>query len=170
MKVIHEDTRQKPGEHDAKAVHFSSEGWTVARTKLYVGDYMLPGGLVSVDTKRDIYELAQNLKQQHDRFRGECVRAQEAGYELVVLVENEEGVHDLFGLADWIEPASHYATRIRKSGGKVKQRFKGTDLFKACRTMQERYGVRFEFCEPGRAGARVLSILCEGRGDVRDDA
>ena len=162
MAVIFEDSRQKPSHHELKRAHFESAGFTVERTKLYVGDYMLPGGLVSVDTKADMYELASNLKQQHDRFRDECVRAQEAGYRLVVLVENEDGVSDMYDLAEWIESRSHYAARIRKSQGKVKKRYTGTALFKTCRTMTAKYGVEFEFCEPSNAGARVLEILMEG--------
>lgn len=170
MAVIFEDSRQQKNQHRLKREHFEREGWTIERTKLFVGDYMLPGGLASVDTKRDIYELAQNLKQQHARFRRECERAREAGYSLTVLVENEEGVADLFGLADWIEPEKHFHARRNKSGGKVKVRYTGTSLYKACRTMQDRYGVRFEFCSPERAGARVLSILTEEVGHGGDDA
>ena len=168
--VIWEDTRNKPGKHEMKRHHFESEGWRIARTKLYVGDYMLPGGLVSVDTKEDIYELASDLRQQHDRFRAECERADEAGIRLIILVENEDGVNDLWGLADWIEPHAHFAMRQRKSRGRVKKRLSGTQLFKACKTMQGKYGVEFQFCTPELAGACVLSILEEGGGHGRDDA
>lgn len=159
MTVIFEDTRQKPSQHELKRAHFESVGYTIERTKLYVGDYMLPGGLVSVDTKADIYELASNVRQEHERFRRECVKAKDAGYKLVVLVENDDGVSTLFDLADWIEPQTHYSARVRKSGGKVKRRFLGTSLYKACKTMNCKYGVEFEFCAPVQAGARVLEIL-----------
>ena len=168
MSVIFEDTRQKPSQHEAKRAHFESAGYTVERTKLYVGDYMLPGGLVSVDTKADIYELASNVRQEHERFRCECVKAQEAGYRLVVLVENDDGVSTLFDLADWIEPQTHYSARVRKSGGKVKRRFSGTSLYKACKTMTEKYGVEFAFCAPVQAGARVLEILEGGEHGGRN--
>ena len=169
MKVLFEDSRQQKGKHAMKREHFEREGWQVERTKLYVGDYMLPGGLVSVDTKADIYELASNVRQEHERFRHECEKARDAGYRLVVLVENEDGVSTLFDLADWIEPMPHYTMRMRKSGGKAKRRFSGTSLYKACKTMTERYGVEFEFCEPVHAGARVLEIL-EGEGHGPVDA
>ena len=167
--VIWEDTRNKPGKHEAKRRHFEEEGWRIARTKLYVGDYMLPGGLVSIDTKEHIYELASDLRQQHERFRAECERANEAEISLFILVENEDGVTDLWGLADWIEPMGHFTMRQKKSKGRVKKRLSGTQLFKACKTMEEKYGVRFVFCTPQDAGARVLSILTGGR-DARDDA
>ena len=132
------------------------------RSKLYVGDYMFPGCLTTVDTKADIYELASNLKQQHERFRRECVRASEAGYQLIVLVENVDKVSNLYDLADWIEPMDHFMARKRKSGGRVKVRFTGTSLYKACKTMTERYGVRFAFCPPEGAGIRVIELLKEG--------
>jgi len=169
-KVIHEDTRQKIGEHDVKRQYFENNGWTIARTKLYVGDYIFPGGLIAVDTKASIYELAQNLKQQHERFRRECLRAREAGYQLIVLVENVESISTLFDLADWIEPMSHFMSRKQKSRGKVKVRFTGTSLYKACKTMQTKYGVRFEFCPPECAGARVIELLREGEHGRYEDA
>lgn len=169
MAVLFEDTRQKPTQHTVKNEHFAAEGFTVERTKLYVGDYMFPGGVTTVDTKADIYELASNLRQQHERFRRECVKAKEAGYQLIVLVENSDGVSDLYGLADWIEPLNHFYERRTKSRGKVKRRFTGTQLYKSCKTMSERYGVRFEFCPPNTAGARVIELLTEGEHG-RDDA
>lgn len=169
-KVIHEDTRQKIGEHNLKHQYFESNGWTIARTKLYVGDYIFPGGLIAVDTKASIYELAQNLRQQHERFRHECVRASEAGYQLIVLVENVDDVSNLYDLADWIEPMDHFMARKRKSGGRVKVRFTGTSLYKACKTMTERYGVRFAFCPPEGAGARVIELLKEGEHGRNQDA
>ena len=129
MSVLFEDTRQKPSQHALKNEYFVAEGFTVERTKLYVGDYMLPGGKTTVDTKADIYELASNLKQQHERFRRECVRAREAGYQLIVLVENVDNVSTLYDLADWVEPMDHFMARKRKSCGKVKVRCTGTSLY-----------------------------------------
>lgn len=170
MAVLFEDTRQKPSQHTLKNEYFKAEGFTVERTKLYVGDYMFPGGTTTVDTKADIYELASNLKQQHERFRRECVRASEAGYQLIVLVENVDDVSNLYDLADWIEPMDHFMARKRKSGGRVKVRFTGTSLYKACKTMTERYGVRFAFCPPEGAGAHVIELLKEGEHGRNQDA
>ena len=170
MSVLFEDSRQKPTQHVLKNEYFKANGFTVERTKLYVGDYMFPGCLTTVDTKADIYELASNLRQQHERFRRECVRAREVGYQLIVLVENVENVSNLYDLADWIEPMDHFMARKRKSGGKVKVRFTGTSLYKTCKTMQTKYGVRFEFCPPEGAGERVIELLKEGNDGRHDDA
>lgn len=170
MSVLFEDTRQKPSQHIVKNEYFVANGFTVERTKLYVGDYMFPGSVTTVDTKANIYELASNLRQQHERFKGECIRAKEAGYQLVVLVENADNVSTIYDLADWIEPIEHYAMRRRQSGGRVKARLTGTSLFKACKTMTARYGVRFEFCTPDAAGSRVIELLREGEHGRNEDA
>lgn len=53
-----------------------------------MGDYILANdGSVAVDTKQDVRELAMDVYQEHERFRRECERAQDAGIKLVVLVE-----------------------------------------------------------------------------------
>lgn len=153
-----EDTRQQAGKHDAKHEWWGSEGVAVIRSKLAFGDYALPP-IVSVDTKKDIAELAMDIDQQHERFRAECVGAREAGCLLVVLVENDEGVRSLADLAAWREGSGAFARRKN-----AVRRIDGARLSKACRTMQRKYGVRFEFCAPEDAARRVVEILTkEGR-------
>ena len=80
-----------------------------------------------MDTKRDIQELAQDVFQQHDRFRRELVGARDAGVKLYVLTENSEGVRSLADLAAWREPACQFAKR---KGAQV--RIDGGRLAKAC--------------------------------------
>ena len=157
--VLQIDTRQKPGKHDLKHRHFENSGIKTIRTKLYVGDYSYVGGTVCVDTKENIQELASNIDQQHERFRNEMVKAREAGYTLVFLVENSDGVTDLSTLAKWVNPRN--AINRRKG---LRPPISGERLAKACATMQTKYGVRFLFCKPEDAGAMVLEILEKGSG------
>lgn len=157
--VLMEDTRNKPSLHKTKNDYWAEHGIKVIRTKLYVGDYMFVGGTVAVDTKRDIQELAADIDQQHDRFRRELVNARDAGIALTVLIENEDGVRDLDGLAAWIEPAKSFAKRRH-----AKRRIEGLRLAKACMTMSDRYGVSWEFCDPSETGAMVIDILTGGAG------
>lgn len=156
------DTRQQEAKHSAKHGYFASIGLHTIRTKLYAGDYMFVGGTRAVDTKRDIQELAADIDQQHERFRRELMNARDAGIALTVLVENGDGVRDLNGLAEWIEPASSFAKRKN-----AKRRISGLRLAKACMTMADRYGVEWAFCAPGDAGAKVIEILEGGEGDER---
>lgn len=166
MPSIIEDSRNKIGHHRLKNEYWEAEEVGVFRCALAVGDYARPPR-VSVDTKADIYELAMDIDQEHERFRNEMIRAREMGTLLVILVENGDGVTDLPGLAAWSEPDAHFAARRQKSKGKVKRRVDGSRLAKACATMQSRYGCRFEFCAPEEAGRRVLELL-DGEGGPYD--
>lgn len=167
--TIIEDTRNKPDKHEAKHDGWAAAGVAVIRSKLAHGDYALPP-VVSVDTKQSIYELAMDVDQEHDRFRSELVGARDAGTQLVVLVENADGVASLQDLAGWVEEKAHFEMRKRKSGNSKTRRIEGARLAKACMTMERKYGVRFEFCRPEEAAARVVRILTEGGGRGADDA
>lgn len=161
MTSIWEDVNQKAGQHVVKNDYWSASGVNVTRNKLAYGDYIIAPPVV-VDTKRDIYELAYDLKNDHKRFKEAAIKAQTFESKLVILVENDEGVSSLMELADWIEPMAHFQKRIAQSKGRVKKRYTGTSLYKTCKTMHERYGLEFQFCTPQEAGERVLSILKEG--------
>lgn len=150
-----EDTRQQRGKHLNKAAHFESVGEGVVRCALPVGDYQRPAK-VAVDTKKDIIELGTDLKSDHERFKRECEKARMLGTQLVVLVENVDGVRSLSDLEAWVEPDESYRKRNR-TGKAV--RYTGKSIAKACRTMHAAYGVRFGFCAPEDAGERVLAIL-----------
>lgn len=88
MTII-EDTGQKKGEHENIAAHFRQAGVILRRQKLNVGDYII-APKISVDTKAGMGEVYGNLVQDHDRFRAECIRAQEDGTVLFILIENED--------------------------------------------------------------------------------
>lgn len=150
-----EDTRQQRGKHGLKATYFDANGESVVRCALPVGDYQRPAK-VAVDTKKDIVELGVDVKKDHERFSRECKRAQRLGTLLVVLVENEDGVRCLDDLEQWVEPDESFERR-NKSGKAV--RYTGRTIARACRSMHERYGVRFGFCAPHESGQRVLDIL-----------
>ena len=150
-----EDVRNKAGQHELKHEHWSAMGVDVVRHELEVGDYTL-APKVSVDTKRDITEFAGNLRTDHERFRAECLRAQEAGTLLVVLVENTHGIRNLSDLESWEEPRHEFARRHGKKP------YSGRALARQCRTMTERYGVLFDFCAPEEAAQRVVDLLERG--------
>lgn len=157
METLLIDTRQQDGKHRAKHEWFAAHGFRLVRTKLYAGDYMLVGGVRTVDTKQHIKELASNVDHQHERFRNELMNARDAGFELTVLVENEDGVTDLASLARWENPR-----RFVNERKGLKPPIDGVRLAKACATMQRKYGVRFDFCAPDEAGRKVIEILKEG--------
>ena len=149
--IIQEDTRQKAGKHDLKHAHFHDNNIGLVRCKLPFGDYA-PVPPVSIDTKEDMEEIAQNIcgaKSEHQRFIRECKAAKDAGCKLYILVENSIGICDLSQVHIWQNPRSCYSPRC----------VQGPRLQKAMETISERYGVTFLFCPPEEAGATIERII-----------
>lgn len=121
---------------------------------------------VTVDTKRNLQEVIGNIcGKQHARFRDECILAKNNGIQLYVLVENEDGVLSLSDLYMWENPRAKMQKWITGHSGERRKVFlspdatKGESLAKAMETMQEKYGVSFQFCGPEEAGAKILELL-----------
>ena len=152
--IILEDTRQQARKHEIKHAWFSQNGIKVERCRLYVGDYTLPTNQsICIDTKRDLGELAQDVCQQHERFRAELIRAKDAGIQLVILCEHGGSIKSLEDVYFWENP------RRRESPGAIS----GHRLFKILNTMKDKYGVRFEFCDKRSTGRRIVEILNDSR-------
>lgn len=147
------DTRQQAGKHRLKHSQLEAAGFCLVIKKLDYGDYARPASLVSIDTKRSLAELAQNLLQGHKRFKRECERAAAADGCLVILVENKFGLRRISDLANWYEP--QWAMRARH--GRVQLR--GKSLAKTCETMAREHGVLFDFIDPLHAGSRIVELL-----------
>lgn len=148
--TIIEDTRQQDKKHELKREYFEEMGVKIIRSKLPIGDYAnLRDMSLVIDTKRDIQEVIQNVTKDHERFRAECVLAQESGIRLVVLIENKQGVCELSDLKKW------YNWRLKKN----RYATTGRQLEKILRTMTEKYDVTFMFCSPDEAGFQVLKLL-----------
>ena len=146
--VILEDTRQKAGMHDIKHKWFDDHGVGLVRNMLPFGDYALPPA-ISVDTKACMEEIASNIGSDHHRFKRECIAARDAGCQLIILVENDDGIRSVNEVHKWINPEVIYRPKA----------ITGERLQKAMLTMSERYGVRFEFCEPEESAERIMELL-----------
>ena len=169
--LILEDTRNQPGKHDIKHRWFEEHGVEVRRSKLYCGDYTLPTDQsVCIDTKKDIQELVSDIcGKQHERFRNECIRAQEAGIKLIVLVENRGGhikdniiqptIHSLSELHRWKNPRLFIFFGSKQ---KYPSATRGITLQKACMTMKAKYGVDFQFVTPEKSAERIVELLKGG--------
>jgi len=148
--LILEDTRQQADKHDLKHKWFEDNGIKVERCRLFVGDYTLPANQsICIDTKKDLGELVNNVCQQHERFRAELVRAQEAGIQLVILCEHGGSIKCLEDVYFWTNP------RLKESP----KAMTGWKLFRVLSTMKDKYGVRFEFCDKRSTGRRIVEIL-----------
>ena len=171
MSVIKIDTRQQAGKHEIKNEWWASHGVSTVPCKLDFGDYMTDESNVSVDTKRNIAEIAQNINgRNHDRFKRECQRAAAAGCRLVILVENRENVHSVDDLKKWTNDHCRMCGTGRKvkcnphDGAKcprhgTRKPIQGHRLAKAMQTMSERYGVQFMFCKPQESAKTICELL-----------
>lgn len=168
---LYVDTRQQKGKHELKHNWLVDHGYELVRKKLDVGDYMIDDVDISIDTKRNVDELAANINgRNHARFRDECKRAQEQGIKLVVLVENAYGYERIQDVAAWTNGHCKLCRRRYERGcnphalGKcpkhnTRKPIQGPRLMKAMKTMEERYGVKFMFCHPRRCGEMIDQIL-----------
>lgn len=161
--ILYEDTRNQVGKHKNVEDYCRRNGIEIVRQCLSVGDYMLDpvNGKVSVDTKFSILELSKDImSSDHRRFRDECIRAQEAGIRLVILIEEMPpyGKIDLWEIPRWT--SSNQFHRYGEPMTKVDPKA----LRKAMLTMWRKYGVEFEFCTRRQSPARVIKIL---KGDKR---
>ena len=157
--VLLEDTRNKVGEHKNIQAYCEHNGILLRRSKLYVGDYQIADNAkVAVDTKQDVIELAGNIFQSHERFRRECLRAQEAEIQLIILIEEElpQG-----GLVNWKSPTYRSTTRYHRYGDPI-SRINPSTLKKAMLSMTDKYGVQFRFCDWRSTGRLLIKYLQEG--------
>lgn len=158
--ILVEDSRQRIWDGDKHSCihrYCDRAGIEVVRTALPYGDYCLvdeeTGELdmrTVVDSKQDVLEIMGNVMnaRDHQRFRTECIKAQEAGSQLVILIEEIPpcGMVEL-----WTSPVNRQGKPFTRAN---------PALFGKCiRTMTERYGVRFAFCDKRQTGRVLIDIL-----------
>lgn len=137
------DTRQQAGKHKSKEDWFAANNIKTVRSKLFIGDYaLLHNQSTCIDTKRNLVEVANNLTEGHERFRAECIRAQENGIKLIILVE--EAINSREELFAW------KSKRTKMTGDK---------LYKIMNTMSSKYGVVWKFCGKDVAGQTIVELL-----------
>ena len=148
-KIILCDTRQKKDKNRYIDDQLENLGYKVDRCKLYTGDYTwATNQSICVDTKANMGEIESNLVQDHERFRDECVRAKEAGIQLVILIQDQKikSVTDVFG---WYNPRKRFSPKA----------VSGRQLGKMMVSMEQKYGVKFEFCTKNEVGQRIVKLL-----------
>lgn len=158
--IIIEDTRNQPGKHKNINAYMKKCGHKVIRSKMLVGDYQLANdGSIAIDTKSGVLELIADIYHQHERFRRECELAKDAGIQLIILTE--EVLPD--GRLDkWKPPVWKSTTRYHRAGEPM-TKADPARLRKAMYTIQERYGVKFRFCDGHSTGKRIIELLTRGQ-------
>ena len=144
---------------------FERRGVKYSTCKLFCADYAIPTNMnVVVDRKMNLNELVNNVTREHERFRAEMIRAQEAGIKIIFLCEHGHGIKNLADVAGWTNPR---ALERRKVDGRWqtvhKKVMHGETLCKILMTMERKYGVQFLFCDKDETGDRIIDLLSERR-------
>lgn len=161
------DSREKARAIKNIVSYFDKNGIGYYISKLYVGDYMnLDNPRVVVDRKQNLTELCANVCQQHERFRKEIIRANEAGIHLIILVEHGHGIEKLEDVIWWVNPRS--VKRVRRADGSWRsidtKATTGVTLYNILHTMQNKYNIEFRFCNKCDTGREIVRLL-EGLHD-----
>lgn len=159
MTII-QDTRERANQHNHVLDGFQQLGINVVRSKLFVGDYTrIDNMTVCVDTKQGLHEVYGNLIQDHERFRRELIAARDAGIHLVVLVE-ESGIHTIDDVKRWHNPRmKRYNRMTQRMQETQKPPVPSYRLEKIMRTMAEKYGVEWRFCDKADTAQTICYIL-----------
>lgn len=151
--TIQIDSREHKWEMARIQRQLTASGCKTIVSKLYVGDYQsLDNPRLVIDRKKDLLELCGNVCQQHDRFRGELVRAMDAGIQIIILVEHGPEITRLEDVYFWDNP------RLMQSPKAVS----GKGLYKSLCTIRDKYNVRFEFCTKRETGKKIMELLGYG--------
>lgn len=168
--IIQMDTREQSGKKDHILDYFAKHGIEVKRNKCFVGDWTLVADhSVCIDTKTlGLQEVYSNLiGKDHERFRKECAEAQTCEIKLIVLVE-EGRIKSVDEVATWRNPRRKHwfeIAALHKQGKCLNRKIpkqppaSSETLMKSMKTMSERYGVEWRFCEKADTGRVIVEIL-----------
>lgn len=159
--IIQIDSREKAKAIQKIIEEFDKQGIKHPVSKLMVGDYMnYDNPRVIVDRKQNLTEVCSNVCQDHDRFRSELVLAKENGIQLIILCEHGKDIKSLEDVIFWKNPRSEKRKKIDGKWQTVHTNaMKGDVLYKILTTLEEKYGVRFEFCDKEETGRKIVEIL-----------
>lgn len=134
---------------------------------------------IAVDKKNSIDEICSNIcssREQHERFRDECIMAQKAGCKFYVLIENDEGIKTVRDIVKWSNPrlARYNKVKYMHSVGKwqsvkltgAKPPCDNVRLMKSMLTMGSKYGIQFVLCSPYESAQKIVELLSNGEEDT----
>ena len=159
--LIFIDSREKQRAIRNIVNEFQKQGVKFVTNKLYVGDYQsAENPRIVVDRKQNLNEICQNVCQDHDRFRRELTRAQDAGIKIIILIEHGKDITCLEDIIFWENPRGTVRKKVNGKWQTLKTKATtGETLYKILTTLQEKYGCEFQFCTKEETGKRIIELL-----------
>lgn len=151
--TIQIDSREKARAIKKIIAEFDKQGVQHFTSKLPCGDYMnLDNARLAVDRKQNLFEVCNNVCQDHKRFVAELERANELGIKLVFLVEHSSNIRSLEDIQKWVNP------RLKTSPLAVS----GERLYRILSILEKTYNTKFYFCAKHQTGRGILKLLGGG--------
>ena len=153
MKYLIIDSREKPKAIGSILEYFEHKGIKYTVSKMLFGDYMdYNRPEIVVDRKQNIAELAKNCTVEHERFKREIERAQDAGATLYILVQQnryeDRGEHiKVERIEDLLRWSSKHTIVT------------GEKIYRVLRSWEAKYPIKVEFCGKQSTGCRILKII-----------
>lgn len=126
---------------------------------------------VVVDTKKDLQEVIGNIcSNSHERFRDELILAQKMNAQMYILIEDDK-VQSFDDLLKWKNPRLTKWEQVEKAQAegkmlnvyhKKKPPTSAKTLYKAMKTMEEKYGCKFLFCRKKNTARAIVHLLTKG--------
>ena len=116
------DSREKARAIQKIIKTFDENGVKHFSSKLLVGDYMsLDNPRLIIDRKQDLQEICGNVRQDHERFKRELLKAMDAGIQLVILIEHGPDIRCLEDVYFFYQPeTTRWRWKTVEVGGKEK--------------------------------------------------
>lgn len=144
------DSREKQNKINHITGYFDRHNIAYDRTKLYIGDYMrADNGLLLIDRKQNLLEVAHNATQEHARFKRELERLSAVKGKMYILVE--ENIGSLENVAEWTSPV--------KKNGTPYTKIQGITLYRIMLAWQRRHNIEFIFCHKNGTPRKILELL-----------
>lgn len=148
--VIQVDSREHAKAIEKILGEFRRQNVNFLISKLPFGDYMsLDNPRLYIDRKQNLNEICGNVVQDHARLVREIERANQCGCKLIFLIEHSSRIKCLEDVIGWVNP------RLKVSPLAVS----GERLYKILKSMEQKYGIRFEFCDKNHTGKRIIELL-----------
>lgn len=155
--MIKVDTREKENKHILN--YFNNNGIWFNIEKLDFGDYMSDNykNRYVIERKASICEFAGNCGKGHIRFKKELERCRDAGYKMIILIEEH---YNYEALPLWTNEKTKYGYIYKKDGTIVPRRsISGEQIYKICNKWKAEYGCIILFCRKHSAGSVIENIF-----------
>lgn len=155
--MIKVDTREKKNKHILD--YFKLKDIEYCTEKLDFGDYISDyyKNRYVIERKASICEFAGNCGRGHIRFKKELERCRDAGYKMIILIEEH---YNYENLPCWTNEMTKYGYIYKKDGNIVPRRsISGKQIYSICNKWKKEFGCIIIFCDKQRAGSVIENIF-----------